>query len=119
MKRDMDLIRDLLLRIESDPTFDGVHWIPFDKSYEFAGHSFEEVTYHVDLLFEARLIKGNDRGDAPMIRGLTWEGHEFLDDIKDSGIWEKTKARVAVLPGVALSVIAEIAKAEIKKRLGL
>ena len=54
-----------------------------------------------------------------MISKLTWEGHEFVDDIKDSGIWANTKARVEGLSGVALSVVAEIAKAEIKKRLGL
>jgi len=50
---------------------------------------------------------------------MTWNGHEFLDDIKDTGVWESTKARIAGLPGVAIAVIAEIAKAEIKKKLGL
>jgi hypothetical protein len=54
-----------------------------------------------------------------MVTKLTWEGHEFLDDIKDSSVWESTKARIAGLPGVALAVMAELAKAEIKKKLGL
>jgi hypothetical protein len=42
-----------------------------------------------------------------------------VDNVKDSGIWEQVKTRVGGLPGVALAVVVEIAKAEIKKRLGL
>lgn len=116
MKRDMDLIREILLRIEEDPNADGTKWV---RLTDVNGHSSEEVAYHLVLLTEAGFVKGNMAGSTPIISRLTWEGHEFVDDIKDSGVWESTKARVAGLSGVALSVIAEIAKAEIKKKLGL
>ena len=55
----------------------------------------------------------------PAISKLTWQGHEFLDNIKDPGIWGKTKKRVEGLPSVALKVVAAIAEAEVKKHLGL
>jgi hypothetical protein len=55
----------------------------------------------------------------PAVSRLTWEGHEFLDNIKDVGVWEKTKERLQGIPGVALTVVAALAEAEIKKRLGL
>jgi hypothetical protein len=55
----------------------------------------------------------------PEVSMLTWQGHEFLDDIKDHGIWAKTKERIHGLPGIALSIVGEIAKAEIRTKLGL
>jgi hypothetical protein len=55
----------------------------------------------------------------PAISRMTWEGHEFLDNIRDAGVWAKTKERLKGIPGIDLAVIAEIAKAEINKKLGL
>lgn len=121
MERDMDLIRDLLLQVEVDPLLDGYHFRNFDES-DFPDHTNEEIAYHVDLLIEAGLVKGGDAtmdsASAPVSR-LTWEGHEFLDNVKDAGIWKQVKARISTLPGIALTVVAEIAKAEVRKRLGL
>jgi Hypothetical protein (DUF2513) len=122
MKRDMDLVRDLLLHIEEDPRFDGARWARIDAPEDIGitGHSTEEVAYHLDMLVEAGLLRGSIGLDKmPAISKLTWEGHEFLDNIRDHGIWSKTKARLAGLPSVAISIVGEIAKAEIKKHLGL
>jgi hypothetical protein len=122
MKRDMDLIREILLWIESDPKFNGTNWVGLEKTDNLSGlgdHSFEEIAYHLTMLVEAGFVRGNIGMEMPVISKLTWNGHEFLDDIKDKNIWENTKKRVAGLSGVALSVVAEIAKAEIKKKLGL
>ena len=65
----------------------------------------------------AGYVNGSNLGH--IVRGLTWEGHEFLDNIKNDGIWEKTKARTRDLPSVAIKVVAEIALAEVRKHLGL
>jgi hypothetical protein len=86
MKRDMDLIRDLLLHVESDPRFDGQRWVSPDTPRDFdpsGNHSMEEVTYHLDLLIEAGFLKGKPGAGfhAPLINRLTREGHEFLDGI--------------------------------------
>jgi hypothetical protein len=53
------------------------------------------------------------------IRALTWNGHEFLDSVRDTGIWAKVKERAAKLPSAPLSILAGIAVAEVKKHLGL
>ena len=66
------------------------------------------------------MVKGNyGINGMPTISQLTWQGHEFLDNIRDPGIWGKTKERLKGLPNVAISVIGEIAMAEIKKHIGL
>lgn len=124
MKRDMDLIRDILLAIESDSRLDGTRWIMPSSDGENLGiigtsHSEEEVAYHLQLLVEAGLVRGNPTMDMPMISKLTWQGHEFLDNIKDQDVWSKTKDKIKGLSGVALSVVGELAAAEVKKRFGL
>lgn len=119
MQRDMDLIRELLLRIEKNPQLDGTHYVAFNRSDDFGEHSFEEVLYHVDLLFEAGFVKGTVTMESPAISRLTWQGHEFIDDISDSGIWASIKERIKGLPEVSIALIGELAKAELRKHLKL
>jgi hypothetical protein len=121
MKRDMDLVCDLMLKIEDDPIYDGMNWVPADVArFGVNNHTKEEIGYHLRLLIEAGLIKGKTIGE-PMrvINKLTWEGHEFLINIRDQGIWNKAKAQFKDLPGVSIALLAEIAEAEIRKYLGL
>jgi hypothetical protein len=51
--------------------------------------------------------------------GLTWKGHEFLDDIRDPGVWQKTKERTKGVASVGVGFLWEIAKAEVRAKLGL
>ena len=119
VKRNMDLIRDILLKVEEDPTLDGYRFMTYDTS-DFEGHSTEEITYHIDLLFEAGFIHGiRNMNPVPAISRLTWQGHEFIAATKDPEIWQSVKARLKGLPDVAISVIWELAKAEFKKKVGL
>ena len=117
VQRDMDLIRELLLRIEQDPRTNGKEWVQVD--WTGMNHSQEEIAYHLGILVQADLIRANVTGSMPMVSSLTWDGHEFLDNIKDVGVWRQVKVRIAGLPGLALPVIAKIAEAEIMKKLGL
>jgi hypothetical protein len=121
MKRDMDLIRDLLLHIESNPLFDGQSWVTpaVPSEMGISGHSIEEIYYHLVLLIEAGYLKGKTGMVEPVICRMTWDGHEFLGSITDPGIWAKTKERLSGLSGVTLAVVAELAKAEVRKHLHL
>ncbi len=58
MKRDMDLVREILLKVEADPVLNGSRWAEFDTS-DFPGHSLEEIAYHIHLLIEARFLEGD------------------------------------------------------------
>jgi hypothetical protein len=123
LTRDMDFIRELLLRVERNPEMDGKTAFFFESAEQMgiSGYSTEETAYHLGLLIGERFIDGSiDSGyDIPAIRSLTWSGHEFLDNIKNDDVWTATKKRIADLPGVAISVVAAIATAEIKRKLGL
>ncbi|CAH0416141.1 DUF2513 domain-containing protein [Periweissella fabaria] len=41
--------------------------------------------------------------------GITWKGHEFLDNIRDNKVWDKTKNIAKNVSSVSLSVLSDIA----------
>ena len=57
MKRDMDLARQILLKIEEYP--DPTGWV--DIIIE--GYSDQEISYHIKLLYQAKLIEAYDGSD--------------------------------------------------------
>lgn len=118
----MDLIREILLSIESNAQMDGTRefYISDPEEIGITGHSMEKLAYHLGLLIEGGFVDGATTIVSPVVvRRLTWNGHEFLANIKNDDIWSKTKKRLSGLPGAALSVVAGIAQSEIKKYLGL
>ena len=94
MKRDMDLAREILLKIEESPEATGVGGIDL----KIEGRSHEEVAYHVMLLHQAGLIEALDLSDGEGIDWtpscLTWDGHEFLDAYRQDTFWNKAKGFV-------------------------
>jgi len=91
MKRDMDLVRAILLKIESSEG-DPRKRVMLGS---FEGHSNIEVSYHVKLLAQAGLIEARDHstfsGFAWVPQQLTWDGHEFLDAARSDNLWKQAK----------------------------
>jgi hypothetical protein len=88
MKRDMDLIRQILLKVEEHPpNYDTV-------ALSFPGVDDATIGEHVHLLVEARLIDAIDCRtmenffDWKPLR-LTWDGHEFLGAACNETVWNK------------------------------
>jgi Hypothetical protein (DUF2513) len=78
MKRDLDLIRQILLKLEADEPCNLVEGVD-----EFT------ITKHLGLLLEAGLIKGiaheTDQSSVYWVDvdRLTWSGHDFLDSARN------------------------------------
>jgi hypothetical protein len=89
MKRDMDLIREVLIEVEKLPFDSGFHDI------SVPGYTDEEITYHVRLAHEAGLIEATDLTTMDGVcwkpKRLTYEGHEFLDAARSNTVWNKAK----------------------------
>jgi hypothetical protein len=122
VQRDLDLTREILLKVEAESRLDGNHWLRYSSPEELGitGHSVEEVGYHLDLLIEEGFVKGRSgREVIPALNKMTWKGHELLDDIRGTSIWESAKERAKGLGGVGIAFMWELAKAEIKHRLSL
>lgn len=123
MKRDMDLVRRLLIGLEDDERLDGAKSIrpsPGENSLGVLDDSnLKEVRYNLRLLIEAGFVEGNiDIPDGPAVKKLTWSGHELAANIRDKDVWARVKERLRGLPSIAISVMAEIAKA-VRKHVGL
>jgi hypothetical protein len=125
MKRDMSLVREVLLRVEALDMPPAARAIcrGWDPEFKIEGYSEQLVDQHLRLLTEAGFINGKPAADAVMLEGLTWEGHEFLDTVRSPEIWRRTKEAAGKVGGVSISILAEIAKATakmvIKEHLGL
>ena len=91
MKRDMDLVREILLEIEEQY----ISTVIYDLEIE--GYDMATVAYHCKILHEAGLIsayKAQYAGDDIWSFGvgsLTWEGNDYLDKVRDNSTWSKTK----------------------------
>jgi len=120
MKRDMELVRLILIEIEKQPSY----FINIELI--FNGYTQEEVSYHVMLLHEAGLIIAIDASSVSDLywipQRLTWEGYEFLEASKNNDIWNKTKDIMAKSGGfvfeVAKSILIKLIEQQITPYLG-
>lgn len=111
MKRNMDLIRDLLLYVEDQPPGEIIQTVTYDDEK----YTEAEVFGHLKLLINANFIDGklqmtHDRGGLFMARDLTMAGHDFIDAIRNDTVWNQTKEKVSAIGGsVAMEIIKDIA----------
>lgn len=116
MRRDDELLRGLLVRIE-----DHDDWI-YEHQLD-SGSSDAHVTeyYHLQLLADAGLLRetGKYGGDFRM----TSQGHDFLAAIKNDTNWNKVKsvAGKTAISGVAamVQVATELVQQQIKAAMGI
>jgi hypothetical protein len=111
----MELVRELLLEIEANPQLNGRQFIDLPVG----NHNPEEMAYTLSLLIGEGIVTGHIGMTMPLVSGLSWKGHELLDNIRDDNVWEGTKKAIKPLASVSVAVLAEIAKGEIKRLLGL
>ena len=100
MKRDMDLVRKILLALEENEDDFETGWQP-----EIDDHSFEEICYHLEIMKEAGLLEADIEREigSPLpiiyLRRLTWEGHEFLDSAREESLWNRAKQKTVEATG--------------------
>jgi hypothetical protein len=125
MKRDMDLIRELLLKIEAGQnTFAPISsdmaaalGIPIEEP--MSREAAERLAGHLELLEQGGLIEIEARMGAGTyhIGAITWAGHDFLDSVRDPKIWEKTKSGAEAAGGFTVDLLKDLAKGFIRKQV--
>lgn len=135
MKRSLDLYRDILLAVESSGTpwdHEGII-VDIQDGFNFRGSEVsvpdslretkpEILTRHAQLLIQAGLLEGDagkdSKGVSPVVSifGLTHEGHDFVENIRDNTVWKKVKEKAA---SMALEVVKATAKAVVKGTAGV
>lgn len=120
MKRDMELIRKIILNIESSQ-----HGF-VNNDLEIEGYISEQIDYHSYLIIQGGLAEGitttNFQSSSPtaIIRNLTWQGHEFAEAARNDSIWYRVSKIIKDKgEGMAFPIITQLLISEIKKNVGL
>lgn len=92
MKRNWDIIREVLIKVEGLPSGEEL------RAEDLNEKDYDSVIYNMGLLLEANLVRGIDvsshSGMSYILQSLTWNGHEFLDTIRNDTIWNETKEEI-------------------------
>ena len=120
MKRDLDLVRKIVLAVEDLSTGTVLDEI------EIEGYTREQIGYHCYLAIDAGLAKGvdvqtlSDTSPNWLILQLTSEGHDFADAARNETTWNKAKGIVTEKGGGAtLEIVKQVLIGLIKHSLGL
>ena len=117
MKRDMELVRRILLKLERHDHGNA------PESFEISGYSEEETGYHCYLLNEAGLIEATNitahELESPFAVpiNLTWDGHEFIQNAHNDKVWKQAKEAISKLGDVSFSVWANVLSKVVLKNL--
>jgi len=122
MKRDMDLVRKLVLVLEDAQS----GWAP--NPIRIEGYTAGQIGYHAYLLVESGLAKGIDAtpmggSDGPqyMLQHLTPAGHDFAESVRTEYIWDEVKEDIKAkgLGSATLDILKKLVDKKIKKHLEL
>ena len=117
MKRDLDLVRQILLQIEA---------LPAGPPAQYRMSEIEDpvLLAHFELVLGSGLVNGrisrsqSVRGDVISISGLTWEGHEWIEMMRSQSVWNETKSHLldnggALVHGLMKAVAERILRAQL------
>jgi hypothetical protein len=121
MRRDLALYRAILLQVES--------WPPNRRrsEVELEGWERDTINRHVQLLEEegfvlASFLEVREAGylQKAYVERMTAAGHDFLDSIRDEGIWTKVQGKLKSVGGSASAdLVAQLAMIYVRRGLGL
>jgi hypothetical protein len=114
MKRDLDLVRKILIAMSENERGPNIKWGETIPGYEDA-----KIYHHAHLMAQGGLIVAtdittmSDLNPVALPMSITWDGHEFLEASNKPGLWEKAQTHI-IKPagGVAFSVLLDWLKAQ-------
>lgn len=120
MKLNYDCVRDLLLYLENNLTYDNYVSI---GNLKLNNYSSDELTYTSEKLTEAGYINSiiGHSDDYPVIivKSITYNGHQYLDSIRNNTIWKETKSKLSKIGSFSFPIIQQLAISIAKAKLGL
>ena len=111
MKLNHDCVRALLLYLEENLEFDNALSVSEIIIDEFDS---QDIMYSAFKLYEADYISGQivpqmNAYPGLKINSITWEGHKFLDTIRDSKVWSNTKSVLSKVSSTSISFASTVA----------
>ena len=119
MERDLELIRQILLKGASHP-----HGSGFAPEEALGGeYTREQIGYHVHLMGQAGLIVTYDvatlanASPSAHMNSITWAGHDYLESVRDEKVWKETKSLAKQAGSTAFDLVKQIAVGIAKSEL--
>lgn len=130
MRLNQDCVRDLLLYLEENLSLGTFISISSDFQEDaLSTYSTNDLIYTAQKLLEADYINAEVMhfigSNIPnvRIRSITYQGHQFLDNVRDNNVYTKTKSVLSTFKSVSIEVFSETASkvitSLISKQLGL
>jgi len=118
----MELIKAILEAIEETCDDFGLFSFDVEDFEQFENLNIRTLHGHIRLAAQGGLIECDDdkKNLEPLVRRLTWEGHEFLSNARDSKVWEAAKQAAGGLSfSVLTQVLSSLTLEYVKKKLSL
>jgi len=125
MELNHDCVRDLLLAVEKHTNLnDHLNHDKILVLQDLKDYDDDIIIYTAQKLNEAGFINGNfdfyyDDTIHISISSLTYDGHTFLDTIRDDVVWRETKKTASKFSSVSLPILLDIGASYLKSKLGL
>ena len=117
MKRDMDLIRNMLLLIEADSEVPP-KTVKTDAFLDLCDNP-AMIALHLELLADYGFVDLRKMPNGSYeVKRITGAGYEYLDNVRSAKVWRNVKERLSVVGGAGFDVIKAVAIEEVKKVLG-
>jgi hypothetical protein len=114
----MEFVREILLMIEADDAFNGLDSMALGPEH-FPDREWPQIHYHLSLLLDAGLLRlGAKAPDGfQYFTGLTWQGHEFVETVRDPEVWRKTKDGARQIGSFSIDLLTDLAKGFLKRKV--
>ena len=127
MKLNHECVRETFLYIENTLPYDqNLLGTDIEEAEELRKFNKDDIKYALSKLYEAKFIKCEVEYDYYThkliylnIYDITWDGHKFLDTIRDPKVWRETKKEAKKLPDISLTMLGDIGFKVATKMMGL
>lgn len=118
MKLNPDCVRDILLEVEAATDFfrSLTYNVEEEKPKRWKRYEHTEIIYHIRQCDHSGLIMGAlycEGGDYIEIGDLTPAGHQFLANVRQDTIWNKTKEIAGKVGSKSLDTLIQISSSVI------
>lgn len=110
MRRDDDLLRQLMLDMEADPEPQKIFVLTLDADDED-----RDTYFHLRLLADEGFLE--ESGKYGGVFRMTNKGHDFCAAVRSDTVWGQTKQVAAQVSGVSLSILKDIAVGIVREQL--
>lgn len=127
MKLNLDCMRDILIEMEKSEYGEPLYPSRIYKA--LPQYSEDEINYSIVKMKEAGFIKAATQSrmeyDTVVVRldDITYQGHQFLADVRSDTIWNKTKSILNEIGSTSISSVIQVASGVIQtiisNKLGL